>query len=127
MFNEAGWAGLAYQNKRAASLLSDGAAEKAVDVLRSGLNTYSGFAAAVGSSQDAIAAGAIGIITCALSSLWASFCALFSSGGPIGLIGAACIGTIVAMIVYGFLGKGFAIGWKIHNIFWWEWFCGDLN
>ena len=29
--------------------------------------------------------------------------------------------------VYGFLGKGFAIGWKIHNIFWWEWFCGDLN
>lgn len=92
-------------------------------------------AAAVGSSQDAIAAGAIGIITCALSSLWASFCALFSSGGPIGLIiglvigliGAACIGTIVAMIVYGFLGKGFAIGWKIHNIFWWEWFCGDLN
>lgn len=42
-------------------------------------------------------------------------------------IDASCIGTIVAMIVYGFLGKGFAIGWKIHNIFWWEWFCGDLN
>ena len=30
MFNEAGWVGLAYQNERAASLLSDGAAERCV-------------------------------------------------------------------------------------------------
>lgn len=43
------------------------------------------------------------------------------------LSGAACIGTVVSMIVYGNLGKGFAVGWKIHNIFWWKWFCGDLN
>jgi hypothetical protein len=45
----------------------------------------------------------------------------------IGLVGAACIGTLVAMIVFGFLGKGFAVGWKIHADFSWEWFCGSLD
>ncbi len=45
----------------------------------------------------------------------------------ISLVGAACIGTLVAMIVFGFLGKGFAVGWKIHADFSWEWFCGSLD
>ena len=48
-------------------------------------------------------------------------------GMIIGLVGAACIGTLVAMIVFGFLGKGFAVGWKIHADFSWEWFCGSLD
>jgi len=69
-----------------------------------------------------------------LSSLWAQFIALFTAGGlpgiilgsVIGLIGLACIATITAMIVFGYLGKGFAIGWKVHNIFWWESFHGYI-
>lgn len=78
----------------------------------------------------------IGTITGAVSSIWTAFASLFTAGGPIGiliglvvvLLGAACIGTIVAMIVYGYLGKGFAIGWKMHAIWvWdWEWFCGEV-
>ena len=78
----------------------------------------------------------IGTITGTISSVWASFASLFTTGGPIGalitliiiLLGAACIGTIISMIVYGYLGKGFAIGWKMHTIFvWdWEWFCGEV-
>jgi hypothetical protein len=51
----------------------------------------------------------------------------FIVGMIIGLVGAACIGTLVAMIVFGFLGKGFAVGWKIHADFSWEWFCGSLD
>lgn len=90
---------------------------------------------AIGAAFATVVAGAIATVTGALSSVWASFCALFAAGGPIGiilgliigLIGAACIGTVVSMIVYGYLGKGFAVGWKIHNIFRWEWFCGELN
>lgn len=77
----------------------------------------------------------IATITGAFAALWAQFCALFSNGGIVGvilgiiiaLLGIACIGAIVTMIVYGFLEKGFAIGWKIHHIFSWEWFCGELN
>lgn len=92
-------------------------------------------ATAIGTALATLVAGVIATVTGALSSVWTSFCALFTSGGPtgvilgliIGLIGAACIGTVVSMIVYGYLGKGFAVGWKIHNIFQWEWFCGDLN
>lgn len=78
----------------------------------------------------------IATITGAVSGIWTAFASLFTAGGPIGiliglvvvLLGAACIGTIVAMIVYGYLGKGFAIGWKMHTIWvWdWEWFCGDI-
>lgn len=78
----------------------------------------------------------IGTMTGAVSNIWASFTSLFTAGGPIGiliglvitLLGAACIGTIISMIVYGYLGKGFAIGWKMHTIWvWdWEWFCGDV-
>ena len=79
--------------------------------------------------------GVIAKITSALSTLWAEFCALFTAGGPlgfivgmiIGLVGAACIGTLVAMIVFGFLGKGFVVGWKIHADFSLEWFCGSLD
>ena len=78
----------------------------------------------------------IATITGAVSGIWTAFASLFTAGGPIGiliglvvvLLGAACIGTIVAMIVYGYLGKGFAIGWKMYTIWvWdWEWFCGDI-
>lgn len=81
-----------------------------------------------------IISSSITTITGAFATLWAQFCALFSTGGPIGiiigiiigLVGVACIGIIVSMIVYGFLGKGFAIGWKVHNVFKWEWFCGGI-
>lgn len=79
----------------------------------------------------------IATITGAASSIWVNFCSLFTAGGPvgiiiglvIGLLGAAFIGTLIAMIVYGYLSKGFAIGWKMHSIrVWnWEWFCGNLN
>lgn len=78
----------------------------------------------------------IATITGAVSGIWTAFASLFTAGGPIGiliglvvvLLGAACIGTIVAMIAYGYLGKGFAIGWKMYTIWvWdWEWFCGDI-
>ncbi len=78
----------------------------------------------------------IGTITAAVSKIWFSFTALFTAGGPVGvicaatiaLLGVACISTIVAMIVYGYLGKGFAIGWKTPTIFpWtWEWYCGEV-
>jgi hypothetical protein len=81
--------------------------------------------------------GIIATIARAASSIWANFCSLFTAGGPvgiiiglvIGLLGAACIGTLIAMIVYGYLSKGFAIGWKMHSIcVWnWEWFCGNLD
>ena len=60
--------------------------------------------------------------------LWSSFCSLFTSGGPIGilvgliigLVGAACIVTLVTMFVMGAQGKGFAVGWKVYNLFNWK-------
>lgn len=69
------------------------------------------------------------------SGLWSSFCSLFASGGPIGivvgliigLVGAACIATLVTMFVMGAQGKGFAVGWKVYNLFNWKWYCGEAN
>lgn len=40
---------------------------------------------------------------------------------------SACIVTLVAMFVFEYLKKGFAIGWKVHNIFNWEWYCGEFE
>lgn len=73
-------------------------------------------------------------ITTYFIGLWAQFISLFTAGGPIGIlvgiiisiIGAACVGTLVTMFIFGYLQKGFAVGWKIHNIFKWEWYCGEL-
>lgn len=74
--------------------------------------------------------------TKAISSIWIKFTSLFStSGSPIkfilgvviAIVGLACIGTIVAMIVFGYLGKGFAVGWIIYALFDWRWYSGELD
>lgn len=70
------------------------------------------------------------------SGIWNSFISLFSAAaGPIGwivgaiiaLIGAACISALVTMFIMGYQKKGFAVGWKVHNLFNWEWYCGESN
>lgn len=33
------------------------------------------------------------------------------------IIGTACIGIFVSMIVFGYLKKGYAVGWKMYSIF----------
>ena len=70
------------------------------------------------------------------SGLWNTFISMFSAtAGPIAwivgaitaLIGAACISTLVTMFIMGYQKKGFAVGWKVHGIFNWEWYCGEAN
>lgn len=70
------------------------------------------------------------------SGIWNSFISLFSAvAGPIGwivgaiiaLIGAACISALVTMFIMGYQKKGFAVGWKVHNLFNWEWYCEESN
>lgn len=70
------------------------------------------------------------------SGLWNTFISMFSAAaGSIGwivgaitaLIGAACISTLVTMFIMGYQKKGFAVGWKVHDIFNWEWYCGEAN
>lgn len=81
------------------------------------------------------AAVVISAISGYLSSLWTGFCSLFTSGGPVGiivgliiaLVGIACIATLATMLVMGYFGKGFAVGWKVSNIFNWKWYCGEAN
>ena len=71
----------------------------------------------------------------ALLSIWNEFATFLGSAGPIGaiigiiiaIVGSFCIAIITEMIVYGYLGKGFAIGFKIHNIFWWEYIHEELD
>ena len=81
-----------------------------------------------------IITAAIAKITGFFSVMWSEYCSLFTAGGPVGfiigtviaIIGADCIAVIVTMIVYGFLKKGFAIGWKFHYNILPDWFCGEL-
>ena len=80
-------------------------------------------------------AAAIGALTGYFSSIWAGFCSLFTSGGIvgiivgiiIGLVGAACIAVMATMFVMGAFEKGFAVGWKVPNIFSWNWYCGEID
>lgn len=85
---------------------------------------------------DSLIKDTISKITKAISSIWIKFTSLFStSGSPIkfilgvviAIVGLACIGTIVAMIVFGYLGKGFAVGWIIYALFDWRWYSGELD
>lgn len=83
----------------------------------------------------AIKGGSAGTITTALTNFlklfWKEYAALLTSG-PLGIILAALIALVAAlvifivvnMIVWGRKGSGFAVGWKIHNIFNWEWYYG---
>ena len=75
-------------------------------------------------------------LTFYFSGLWNTFISMFSvAAGPIdwivgaitALIGAACISTLVTMFIMGYQKKGFAVGWKVHDIFNWEWYCGEAN
>lgn len=60
---------------------------------------------------------------------------LSSAAGPldwivgwiIALIGGACISILVTMFIMGYQKKGFTIGWKVHHIFNWEWYCGETS
>lgn len=91
-------------------------------------------------SLKVLAPATMATVTAALisyfSGIWNTFISMFSApAGPIGwivgsiiaLIGGACISTLVAMFIMGYQKKGFAIGWKVHNIFNWEWYCGKAN
>ena len=70
------------------------------------------------------------------SGIWNTFISMFSAAaGPLGwivgwiiaLIGGACISILVTMFIMGYQKKGFAIGWKVHHIFNWEWYCGEAS
>lgn len=71
----------------------------------------------------------------ALLSIWNSFISLIEYGdivckvvgAIIGVIGAICIAVIAAMIVYGYLGKGYYIGWMVYNLFSWHFVSGELD
>lgn len=68
---------------------------------------------------------AVSLIATPLSSLWASFCKIFDAAGPVGfvvatillVVGAACICLLCTAIIFGYLGKGFVFGWKVHSLF----------
>lgn len=88
-----------------------------------------------GATLAAALSGKIATITGALTKLWATFLAGFTSKDVVSiiisfvifLIDVGCISIIVTMIIYGYLKKGFALGWKIHSWLNWEWIQGDLD
>ena len=45
----------------------------------------------------------------------------------IALNGAVCISIFVAMLIVDYQKNGFAIGWEVHHIFNWEWYCGEAS
>ncbi|MGM9813586.1 MAG: hypothetical protein ACI32C_01550 [Candidatus Enteromonas sp.] len=63
------------------------------------------------------------------------FLLAISAGNPvaiaigviIALLVSACLAIIITMVVHGYIGKGFAVGWFIHSLFDWEWYGGDLK
>lgn len=70
------------------------------------------------------------------SSIWKTFISIiFAAAGPIGWIigsiialnGAVCISIFVAMLIVDYQKNGFAIGWEVHHIFNWEWYCGEAS
>lgn len=77
-------------------------------------------------------AGKIALI---LDKIIGEFFALFTSGDPIKLIigvvifafASLCVYIFSQIICYGSKGKGYAIGWKIHSLFNWEWFNGAIS
>lgn len=85
-------------------------------------------------SAPAMALATIAKLTEYFTGIWSTWCSYLGGvGGPvgiaialiIGLVGAACIATLITMLVMGYNGKGFAIGWKVPNIFKWKWYCGE--
>lgn len=76
-------------------------------------------------------AGKIALI---LDKIIGEFFALFTSGDPIKIIigmvifafASLCVYIFSQIICYGSKGKGYAIGWKIHSLFNWEWFNGAI-
>lgn len=90
---------------------------------------------ALGITATAAIASAISAVTGYLGSIWAGYIAMFTSAGAVGIIiglivtllGLACIAVIASMIVFGYLGKGYAVGWKIYNLFHWEWYNGIID
>lgn len=82
-----------------------------------------------------IIASSISKISTYLSSLWSSFVSLFSTGGILGVVVAiiiifistSCIGILIAMFIFGYLGTGFAVGFLIHHLLWWEWIYGQYD
>lgn len=86
------------------------------------------------SALPALVASTIASITAQLSSFFSGFLAFIPPADPVSiLLGivlavfvAAAVAVVVAMAIYGYLGKGFAVGWYINGLFEWEWFCGEL-
>ncbi|MGM9813585.1 MAG: hypothetical protein ACI32C_01545 [Candidatus Enteromonas sp.] len=86
------------------------------------------------SALPALVASTIASITAQLSSFFSGFLAFIPPADPVTiLLGivlavfvAAAVSVVVAMAIYGYLGKGFAVGWYINGLFEWEWFCGEL-
>lgn len=73
----------------------------------------------------------VGVFT----TMWSKFVALFSASAPpyslalgiiIGTFGFICISIIVSMFIFGRFGKGYAAGFIIHNMVWWEPYAGIL-
>ena len=76
----------------------------------------------------------IGKIVGYLTGLWKIFVSFFSAASAsstfglsvilgiiIGALGCAAIFYLASMLVCGFLGFGFLEGWKVYNIFDWQW------
>ncbi len=73
-------------------------------------------------------------ISAVLDTIIAEFCALFDSFAPIAIIITTIIALFLSaavhifswMIVCGSKGRGFAFGWKVHSLFNWEFYYGDV-
>lgn len=74
-------------------------------------------------------------ITGVFASIWTTICNAFHAVPVIGtilsliliIVGVSTIVLLGAMLVFGYLKKGFAIGWMIHGLFNWEPYCGEIN
>ena len=62
------------------------------------------------------------------------FFGLFASLSPIAialgiiisLIAAVSVYVFAKMLIYGYMRKGFAIGWKVYSLFNWSWYNGEV-
>ncbi len=69
-----------------------------------------------------------------LTGLLEGFLGLFDLTSPIGVALGVIIGIIVIgcayifakMLIYGYMRKGFAIGWKVYSLFKWSWYNGEV-
>ena len=105
-----------------------------LQVAAEGIAVLEGMAVAAGLTT-AVITNTIENITAAFASFFDTFASAFSLTDPLLAAAAlvivvtvtACIMTLVSMIVFGALGKGFAIGWKIYKNIGWKWFCGEID